>query len=477
MVDRSDSAKEEDTRESAQKDPGPELARLLELATKYPEIGPPLAELAFKIGQAEFADRVVRMGLEGGGPGVEYFFVAANAARREGRYQDALRTTVEAVRAYASAPEDKLAPDDGTRLLHLVRLGFATLMFDVKDIHAHPEFAAGLAEALPGLEARLGADPFYRALLAQALWFGDRARSEAEWDRAAAAGAEAELTWNARGTWYKEAERDLDKAERAYRQGLESAPRSPLLFHNVAQILIEKAGRADVPVDGARRLLREADELLRAALREEGPKGLRRHVHATRDRLNALRSSLPPRGAGATHAEGEGRAPAEEEKPPRVGEVVRGRVTSLTIYGAFVSLGGGIVGLLHKTEMAHEPVDAPAQLLAVGDEVEVRIIDAQKKGAGGRWRVGLSRRALLPVPEGAAAAPARPAPRQDRERGGAGGGGGRRGLPGREGERDRERERGPRQDRPEKEKFLSEGKVSLGEMILARLKESQGSKP
>jgi len=37
--------------------------------------------------------------------------------------------------------------------------------------------------------------------------------SEAEWDRAAELG-DSEFTWNARGTWYREAEKDEDKEEK-----------------------------------------------------------------------------------------------------------------------------------------------------------------------------------------------------------------------------------------------------------------------
>jgi predicted RNA-binding protein with RPS1 domain len=463
-------------------DPTFELNRLVELAAKYPEIGPPLAELAFKIGHAEVGERVVRMGLERSGPGVEYYFVAASAARREGRHADALRLTVEAVRAFAAAPDDSVAPDDGARLLHLVRLGFAVLMFDLKDLAAEPApgFVRGLIEALPTVAPRLDQDPFYHALLAQALWFEDRERSEKQWDRAAELG-EPDLTWNARGTWYKEAEHDVDKAERAYRQGLERAPHSALLLHNLAQLLVERAGVADVDVEVARRLLNQADELLRGALREESPKGLRRHVHSTRDRLNALRTSLPPRSRGAPAP------PAADEPEPEVGEVFHGRVQSLETYGAFVSLRGRLVGLLHKSEMAHEPVFDPARLLKVGDEVEVKVLDVSRRD-GGRLRIALSRRALLPAPAStpgpahapaapggpaaapgsadAAAAPPGPAPRGPQQ-----GGGRRRDRDARDG-RDRDQQRGPPRDEPA-EKFLAKGRVSLGEMILAKLKEQE----
>lgn len=474
-------------------DPVPELKRLVELAAKYPEIGPPLAELAFKIGHPEIGERVVRMGLEGRSPGVEYYFVAANAARREQRFEDALMATVDAVRAFAAAPDDAIAPDDGTRLLHLIRLGFASLLFDRKDPHAFPAFGKALAEELPRLEGRLGADPFYRALLAQTFWYEDRERSEREWERAVELG-EPELTWNARGTWYKEADRDAAKAEQAYRRGLERAPQSALLRHNLAQLLVERAAGPETDPEAARKLLREADELLRAALREESPKGLRRHIHATRDRLNDVRSSLPPRPRGGARADGGAGAAAgagavagagaavgagaaigagaavgasaavgagataeaelpEREVPepvPEVGEVVRGRVQSVTSYGAFVSIGRGLVGLLHKSELAHHPVGDVTQLVRVGDELDVKVVEVQRKEGERKLRIGLSRRALLPAVKG-------------------------------ERERDRDR-RGPhrRDERAErldpKVEKMVEGKIAnLGELLLAKLRE-QGEK-
>ena len=282
-------------------DTSPELTKLVELSAKYPEIGPPLAELAFKIGRPEVAKRIMRMGLGQDSPGLEYYFVAANAARRENRHEDALRLAIDAVRAFASAPDSAISGDDGQRLLHLVRFGFATLMFDVKDVHSHPWFPRDLAAELARAEPRLGNDPFFRSLLAQALWFEDRARSEAEWDRADELG-EPELTWNARGTWYREAEADIEKAATAYRKGLEKAPSSPLLRHNLAQVLVDQArvasaDPATADPDRIRRLLHEAEGLLREALREQGPKGLRRHIHATRDRLHELRSTVAPRGS------------------------------------------------------------------------------------------------------------------------------------------------------------------------------------
>lgn len=278
-------------------DPTPELKKLVELAAKYPEIGPPLAELALKIGHKDIAQQVVRMGLDGDSPGIEYYFVLAHSARREKRHKDALAACVDALKAYIAASVDTLDEQDGNRLLHLVRTGFATLMFELDNVRAEPEFVASLKELLPQLEGRLGSDPFYRTLLAQTYWFDDVDNSEAEWDRAAQMD-DSELSWNARGTWYREAEKNDEKAERAYRKGLESNPDSPLLLHNVAQILVEIAAGPKVGPGRARNLLGEAEALLRTALRADAPR-VRRHIHATRDRLHELRNKLPrpkPRG-------------------------------------------------------------------------------------------------------------------------------------------------------------------------------------
>ena len=282
--------------EAAKGDPRPELRKLVELSTRYPEIGPPLAELAYKVGCADIGEQIVKLGLDGDRPGVEYYFVKAQMARRSNQPEEVLRLTTEALESFAAAPADAVGEEEPSRLLHLIRLGFATLMFDLKDVRSAPAFSETLATRLPQLAERLGADPFYRSLLAQALWFNDREASEAEWERAAEIDA-SELTYNARGTWYKEAERDPDKAEATYRRGLEAMPQSALLLHNVAQLLVDRAEARKGEPAAASKLLHEAEELLRAALREDAPK-VRRHIHATRDRLHGLRRSLPrpPRG-------------------------------------------------------------------------------------------------------------------------------------------------------------------------------------
>jgi small subunit ribosomal protein S1 len=99
------------------------------------------------------------------------------------------------------------------------------------------------------------------------------------------------------------------------------------------------------------------------------------------------------------------RALLEEEKAVRAeaaraqlapGKVVRGTVTSLAAYGAFVDLGG-IEGLLHVSQLGHARVAHPQDVLAVGQEVEVQVLDI-KTDAKGEERISLSRRALVRDP-------------------------------------------------------------------------------
>ncbi len=75
------------------------------------------------------------------------------------------------------------------------------------------------------------------------------------------------------------------------------------------------------------------------------------------------------------------------------GDVRSGVVVSLADYGAFVDLGG-IKGLVHVSEMAWERVGKPADVVAVGDEIEVKVLDLNVK----KRRIGLSIRQLKPDP-------------------------------------------------------------------------------
>ena len=63
-----------------------------------------------------------------------------------------------------------------------------------------------------------------------------------------------------------------------------------------------------------------------------------------------------------------------------VGKVCTGKVKSLTPFGAFVDLGG-YDGLIHLTELSWEKIHHPSEVVNVGDEVEVRVLecDPEKK--------------------------------------------------------------------------------------------------
>jgi predicted RNA-binding protein with RPS1 domain len=69
-----------------------------------------------------------------------------------------------------------------------------------------------------------------------------------------------------------------------------------------------------------------------------------------------------------------------------VGDIVSGKVTKLVPFGAFVSVADGIEGLVHISEMSQEHVETPEQVVVVGEEVQVKIIDVDLA----RRRISLS---------------------------------------------------------------------------------------
>jgi small subunit ribosomal protein S1 len=75
------------------------------------------------------------------------------------------------------------------------------------------------------------------------------------------------------------------------------------------------------------------------------------------------------------------------------GMIVRGIVKNITDYGAFIDLGG-IDGLLHITDMSWGRVKHPSNLLAVGDEVEVKILKFDQD----KERVSLGLKQVQPNP-------------------------------------------------------------------------------
>ena len=75
------------------------------------------------------------------------------------------------------------------------------------------------------------------------------------------------------------------------------------------------------------------------------------------------------------------------------GKTIKGSVTSLADFGAFVDIGGAD-GLVHLSELSWNRVSHPSEVLDLGQEVEVRVISIDRE----RKRIGLSIKQLQPEP-------------------------------------------------------------------------------
>ncbi|MCE5204078.1 MAG: 30S ribosomal protein S1 [Actinomycetia bacterium] len=71
------------------------------------------------------------------------------------------------------------------------------------------------------------------------------------------------------------------------------------------------------------------------------------------------------------------------------GSIVSGRVTKIVPFGAFVEIGDGVEGLVHISEMAKGHVEKAEDVVSVGSEVQVKIMDVDTD----RRRISLSLRA------------------------------------------------------------------------------------
>jgi len=112
-------------------------------------------------------------------------------------------------------------------------------------------------------------------------------------------------------------------------------------------------------------------------------------------------------------------AAAATKYPPQ--SVVRGKVTKLMEFGAFVELERGVEGLIHISELAHKRVWRTSDVVKEGDQVEVLVLSVDPQAQ----RISLSLKALAPAPEpakkereeepAAAAAPRQPPKRKKPE--------------------------------------------------------------
>ena len=134
---------------------------------------------------------------------------------------------------------------------------------------------------------------------------------------------------------------------------------------------------------------------------------------------------------------------------PEAGQVYHGKVVSILEFGAFIEILPGKEGLLHVSEIAWTKTDKVEDVLKVGDEVDVKLLEIDAKT--GKMR--LSMRALTEKPEGYVEPKGRGPRREGGDRG-----------PRREGDRKegrgprREERHGdkPRHDGPRKPRFEAE---------------------
>ncbi|MBO4558259.1 MAG: polyribonucleotide nucleotidyltransferase [Bacteroidales bacterium] len=95
---------------------------------------------------------------------------------------------------------------------------------------------------------------------------------------------------------------------------------------------------------------------------------------------------------------------------PEVGQVYHGKVTSILEFGAFVEILPGKEGLLHISELDWGKTEKVEDVVNVGDELDVKLIELDAKSG----KLRLSRRALMEKPEGYVEPVRRPRPSGDR---------------------------------------------------------------
>jgi ribosomal protein S1 len=79
------------------------------------------------------------------------------------------------------------------------------------------------------------------------------------------------------------------------------------------------------------------------------------------------------------------------------GKVVSGRVSRIEDYGVFVQFGVGLEGLVHVSDLAHERIEHPSQVLQVGASVEAKVLAV--RAGGRRIRLGIKQMHASPWAE------------------------------------------------------------------------------
>ena len=92
-----------------------------------------------------------------------------------------------------------------------------------------------------------------------------------------------------------------------------------------------------------------------------------------------------------------------------IGDVLEGKVTGITKFGAFVELPEGKTGMVHISEVSTAYVEDISQYLKQDQIVKVKVINIGEDG-----KIGLSIKRTLPPPERPARGPRGPRPAQQR---------------------------------------------------------------
>ena len=95
----------------------------------------------------------------------------------------------------------------------------------------------------------------------------------------------------------------------------------------------------------------------------------------------------------------------------KVGDVVKATIVSITSFGAFAQIIDGVDGLIHISQIADQKVENVKDVLSVGDEVDVKIIDIDPESK----RISISMRALLENEDEEEAAEEEATPAEDAE--------------------------------------------------------------
>jgi small subunit ribosomal protein S1 len=82
--------------------------------------------------------------------------------------------------------------------------------------------------------------------------------------------------------------------------------------------------------------------------------------------------------------------PAVDIRTLKPSMILTGKVVRLESFGAFIDVGAGRDGMIHVTEMGRGYVGSPSEILSVGDEVQVRVVEVDPR----RGRISLSMKDL-----------------------------------------------------------------------------------